>query len=55
MAHLKAVCFLRPTSANVDLLKKELSSPKYGEYHLCMADCLFVTIVDFDSFFQLDP
>lgn len=35
MAHLKAVCFLRPTAENIKLLVDELQEPKYGEYHLC--------------------
>lgn len=35
MAHLKAICFLRPTDANIEHLKKELRKPKYGEYYLC--------------------
>ena len=33
--HLQAVCFLRPTRENVARLRKELRSPRYGEYHLC--------------------
>jgi hypothetical protein len=35
MAHLKAVCFIRPTAENITLLKKELRKPKYGEYYFC--------------------
>ncbi len=35
MAHLKAVCFIRPTAENLALLKKELRKPKYGEYYIC--------------------
>jgi len=35
MAHLKAVCFLRPTPENLKRLDDELRAPKYGEYHLC--------------------
>eukprot|EP01105_Mastigella_eilhardi_P015932 TRINITY_DN364_c0_g1_i6.p1 TRINITY_DN364_c0_g1~~TRINITY_DN364_c0_g1_i6.p1 ORF type:complete len:432 (+),score=123.50 TRINITY_DN364_c0_g1_i6:60-1298(+) len=34
MIHLKALCLLRPTPANVALLKQELHDPKYGEYHI---------------------
>lgn len=34
MMHLRAVCFLRPTEANGQLLCKELAAPKYAEYHL---------------------
>ena len=36
MKHLKCVTFLRPTRQNMDLLYKELSSPKYGSYYICM-------------------
>eukprot|EP00873_Tetraselmis_striata_P029241 jgi/Tetstr1/449505/TSEL_036594.t1 len=32
--HLKAVCFLRPTRENVAHLRRELRSPRYGEYHV---------------------
>jgi vacuolar protein sorting-associated protein 45 len=35
MAHLKAVCCLRPTDTNITALKAELRKPKYGEYYLC--------------------
>jgi vacuolar protein sorting-associated protein 45 len=35
MAHLKAICFLRPTPENVRCLSDELREPKYGEYHVC--------------------
>lgn len=35
MSHLKAVCFLRPTSENVQHLRRQLASPRFGEYHLC--------------------
>jgi len=35
MKHLKCICFLRPTRENIDLLVKELKSPKYGQYYLC--------------------
>jgi len=34
MPHLKAICLLRPDDHNVGLLAQELSSPKYGEYHV---------------------
>ncbi len=44
MAHLKAICFLRPTAENIRLLCDELRRPKYGEYHLCkwLAVCMCV-------------
>jgi len=34
VGHMKAVCFLRPTEANVGLLVKELAGPRFSEYHL---------------------
>ncbi|NXE69343.1 VPS45 protein, partial [Calcarius ornatus] len=35
MKHLKAICFLRPTKENVDLLVQELRRPKYSVYFIC--------------------
>lgn len=35
MSHLKAVYFLRPTSDNIQLLRRQLANPRFGEYHLC--------------------
>lgn len=35
MSHLKAVYFLRPTSENVQHLRRQLANPRFGEYHLC--------------------
>jgi len=35
MKHLKCLCFLRPTRDNIELLARELKSPKYGQYYLC--------------------
>jgi vacuolar protein sorting-associated protein 45 len=35
MGHLKAVTFLRPTAENIQHLKRHLTNPKFGEYHLC--------------------
>lgn len=35
MSHLKAVFFLRPTSENIQHLRRQLASPRFGEYHLC--------------------
>jgi len=34
MMHLKALVYVRPTEDNIRLLTKELSNPKYKEYHL---------------------
>jgi vacuolar protein sorting-associated protein 45 len=39
-SHLKAVCFLRPTAANVDALAAELKRPKYVEYHVFFSNAL---------------
>lgn len=39
-SHLKAVCFLRPTDANIGLLKKELAEPRFAEYHLFFSGIL---------------
>lgn len=33
-AHLKAVCFLRPTEINAGLIVRELNRPRFAEYHL---------------------
>lgn len=35
MSHLKAVYFLRPTSENIQQMRRQLASPRFGEYHLC--------------------
>lgn len=35
MSHLKAVYFLRPTSENIQHLRRQFASPRFGEYHLC--------------------
>ena len=35
MSHLKAVYFLRPTSENIQHMRRQLSNPRFGEYHLC--------------------
>lgn len=35
MSHLKAIYFLRPTSRNIQHIKRQLASPRFGEYHLC--------------------
>lgn len=40
MAHLKAVCFLRPTAENMQHLKRILNSPRFGEYHLYFSNVL---------------
>lgn len=35
MSHLKAVYFLRPSSENIQHLRRQLANPRFGEYHLC--------------------
>ena len=35
MKHLKCICFIRPSKENVELLSRELKSPKYGFYYIC--------------------
>ena len=34
MGHLKAVVFVQPTEANIDLLVKECKNPQFSEYHV---------------------
>ena len=48
MKHLKAAVFVRPTWSNLELLKKELHSPKFSEYHL-----YFSNVVPQDYLHQL--
>jgi len=40
MGHLKAVTFLRPTAENIQHLKRHLTNPKFGEYHLFFSNIL---------------
>ncbi|KAK6939992.1 Sec1-like protein [Dillenia turbinata] len=40
MSHLKAVYFLRPTSENIQQMRRQLSSPRFGEYHLFFSNLL---------------
>nr|XP_048331887.1 vacuolar protein sorting-associated protein 45 homolog isoform X1 [Ziziphus jujuba var. spinosa] len=40
MSHLKAVCFLRPISENIQHLRRQLASPRFGEYHLFFSNIL---------------
>lgn len=35
MKHMKAICFVRPTSESIQSVIEELRNPKYGSYHLC--------------------
>lgn len=34
MKHLKCIAFLRPTKENIELLIRELKSPRYGHYYI---------------------
>lgn len=43
MAHLKAVYFLRPTSENIQHLRRQLVTPRFGEYHLFFSNILKIT------------
>ncbi|PVG02686.1 putative vacuolar protein sorting protein VpsB [Serendipita vermifera] len=40
MAHMKCVCFLRPTPDTMDALAQELREPRYGEYYLYFSNIL---------------
>ncbi|XP_014522400.1 vacuolar protein sorting-associated protein 45 homolog isoform X1 [Vigna radiata var. radiata] len=40
MSHLKAVYFLRPTSENIQFLRRQLANPRFGEYHLFFSNIL---------------
>ncbi|KAI5073398.1 hypothetical protein GOP47_0011411 [Adiantum capillus-veneris] len=40
MTHLKAVCFLRPTSENIQHMKRVINNPRFGEYHLYFSNVL---------------
>ncbi|GLE00104.1 hypothetical protein PINS_up008831 [Pythium insidiosum] len=46
MLHLKAAAFLRPTAANIELLKKELKNPKFGQYHIFFSNILPVELLE---------
>lgn len=46
MLHLKAAVVLRPTAANIELLKKELKNPKYGQYHIFFTNILPVEMLE---------
>ncbi|CAH9051252.1 unnamed protein product [Cuscuta europaea] len=40
MSHLKAVYFLRPTSENIQHMRRQLSKPRFGEYHLFFSNIM---------------
>ncbi|XP_076947414.1 vacuolar protein sorting-associated protein 45 homolog [Bidens hawaiensis] len=43
MSHLKALYFLRPTSDNIQHLKRQLAKPRFGEYNLFFSNMLNTT------------
>ena len=45
MKHLKCICFLRPTSENVQLLAQELRVAKYGLYYICKSPTILNNIL----------
>lgn len=40
MSHLKAIYFLRPTSENIQQLRRQLANPRFGEYHLFFSNIM---------------
>ncbi|XP_052203205.1 vacuolar protein sorting-associated protein 45 homolog isoform X2 [Diospyros lotus] len=40
MSHLKAIYFLRPTLENIQHMRRQLGSPRFGEYHLFFSNIL---------------
>lgn len=40
MKHLRAICFVRPTEENIELLKEELTIPKYGVYFIYFSNVI---------------
>ncbi|CAK8575522.1 unnamed protein product [Lathyrus sativus] len=40
MSHLKAIYFLRPTSENIQYMRRQLASPRFGEYHLSFSNIM---------------
>lgn len=40
MSHLKAVYFLRPTSENIQHMRRQLAKPRFGEYHLFFSNIM---------------
>ncbi|PSS31736.1 Vacuolar protein sorting-associated protein [Actinidia chinensis var. chinensis] len=40
MSHLKAVYFLRPTSENIQYMRRQLARPRFGEYHFFSSNML---------------
>lgn len=40
MTHLKAIYFLRPTTENIQHMRRQLAKPRFGEYHLFFSSML---------------
>ncbi|KAL7444205.1 hypothetical protein ACHAXM_009322 [Skeletonema potamos] len=53
VGHMKAVCFLRPTDNNIGLLVRELSRPRFSEYHIYFSGILPPTL--FELLSENDP
>lgn len=34
MQHLKAVCYIRPSRENIQILSSEIARPRFAEYHV---------------------
>ena len=43
MKYLKAIVFVRPTQQNIDLLRVELSQPRFGQYHIFFSNIISKT------------
>jgi vacuolar protein sorting-associated protein 45 len=46
MKHLKGVAILRPSASNFLSLSKELKTPRFSEYHLCMLHFRFMCMME---------
>lgn len=40
VGHIKALCIIRPTQENVKVLQRELSEPRFEEYHIFFTNTL---------------
>nr|CAG4643835.1 EOG090X03QA [Lepidurus arcticus] len=47
LTHLKCIVFLRPTKENIDLLAKELKSPRYGQYYIYFTSIISKSAIKF--------
>jgi len=44
--HMKCLVFVRPNSTNISLLQRELSAPKFGEYHIFFSNIIRKTLLE---------